>query len=199
MKFSTALLAIVSTCMASTSTGATSHHNLRRSADTTTDTTTAHSTKQLLAVLHRKENPNRRVLEGTNYRMASILGGDADYPTKSDKVKKDAKREKFQQAKVGGAAASKHGDNGHKSPKTKELHSKAPAHQFKTKDEDHTRTEEHTQRNTNFDINIVGGTGAGANEFPYFGKLFIASEWSACSFTKMHLTLTSTPLPVKSI
>ena len=53
--------------------------------------------------------------------------------------------------------------------KSKDKQGSLPAFQLKPKDTTtHHQTNHH--HNANFDINIVGGTGAGSNEFPYFGK-----------------------------
>lgn len=163
MKFNAASIALLSTCMAST-VAATAANSLRQATSAGTSTGGTKSEGSTAAALYRKESPNGRSLEGSNYRMASILGGSTkELPSKSDKTKKDAKRAKFQKAKIAAADTKAAGQH------NKSLHGDAPAHHFKPKDK--TIHQDATTSNTNFNINIVGGTGAGPNEFPYFGKL----------------------------
>lgn len=104
----------------------------------------------------RPKSPPPVPTKGNTVQVSSIEGTVRDAQTTKDAKKKDAKREKYQTLKSSNGSSTT-------TPPAHQIHHKEPG--------DATQLNATTTNNNNFEINIVGGTGAGANEFPYFGKL----------------------------
>jgi hypothetical protein len=113
-------------------------------------------------VLHMKENPNKRSLEGGNDRMANTLAAESGSAGELHaEEQREATREKKERMKaLLDETTTTIGDTPRFEMKPKEVPTES-------------NSEEAESNNSDIGILIVGGEASSTNEFPYYGTSFL--------------------------